>query len=124
MPTLNKMTSDGNYPSNDGIRVGLQSVVSTAFRPTALIDIDLAIAGTIGGGSPSYQIQVLDRDGNWRNASGLSLTAAGVVSGTVEGCSVRLVAANGTSPGTGANAPRYHLNTRVRGNTTINDYTG
>lgn len=114
MATLNKMSSDGYYPSSVGRHLGLVSAAeavrtNATFRQAILAKIDLAIAGTIGSGSPSYQVEAQDTYGNWAPAKGLVLTATGQVSGYAHGCAFRLNAANGTSPGTGANTPRYFL---------------
>lgn len=103
------MASDGNYPSNEGIRVGQTSVVNPNFRSTHLARVSLSLVGTVGSGSPSYQVQVQSAAGDWVNVRNMVLTAPGSVSAPVQGHAFRLVAVNGSSPGTGANTPQYHL---------------
>lgn len=106
--TFNTVTSSGNYPNATGIRLGLQSrTFSSTFYPVKLMAVNLMLAGTWGS-SPSAKIQVMDRLGTWVDTA-ITMTAVGQKSGIVEGCAVRAVLDPGTSPGTGANAPRYNL---------------
>lgn len=112
MPTVSSneftnVTANANYPNNNGIRFGLASQTQSGFFPVKLLSVNLMLAGTYGT-SPSATVQVMDRNGNWINTP-LTLSAVGQVAGTVEGCSVRAAINPGTSPGTGANAPRFHL---------------
>ncbi len=114
MATFNLMATDTYYPSSAGRHLGLVSAAealrtSSTFRQAILAKIDLAVAGTVGSGSPSYQVEAQDTYGNWLAVKGLLLSAKGQVSGYAHGCAFRLNANNGTSPGTGANTPRYFM---------------
>lgn len=105
---LKLMASDANYPSNNGVRLGLNSEGNTSLYPIQQMYVNMLIGGTPGS-SPSYQLEVQTVNGDWVKQKDFLLTSAGQVSGWVEGCAVRIAAANGSSPGTGANTPRYFL---------------
>lgn len=107
------MASDTYYPSSTGIVLGGPNTTLATTYPICPMHINLAIAGTVGGGSPAYQIEIQDQNGVWGANPDLLLNAAGVVSGYAVGHAVRLNAANGSAPGTGANTPRYALTTEV-----------
>lgn len=116
MPTfsLAQMASDGNYPSATGTSLSMSSVRDANFANQVFAMIDLIIAGTPGTGSPSYQVQVKETStDDWVNCPNLLLNGAGSVSARSLGVAWRLVAANGTTPGTGANTPRYLMNIRT-----------
>jgi hypothetical protein len=117
------IAANGNYPSDDGIRLGLKSASNASLLPITLMHVDLIVAGTPGSGA-SYQVEVLERDGQWVPVDGLLLEAAGQVSGYAEGNSVRLVADNGSGAGTGANTPRYYLNTNKIDEPNVGEYAG
>lgn len=128
MAELANMGSDANYPSNAGIRMGLASTVNTSLKPVLLQAVQLMVGGTPGTGA-DYQVQVETLNGNWVDCpdlvlSGNGAAATGVVCGLVEGCSVRLNAVNGTSAGTGANTPRYHLGVTPLHRNSRGDYSG
>lgn len=106
-----QMASDANYPSNTGVQIPGASQL-TGFQLQRVVAV-MTIAGTIGSGSPSYKMQTLNRDSQvsaWIDVPNTTLTAVGQVTAEVVGEAVRVVAANGTSPGTGANTPRFTLN--------------
>lgn len=109
--TFAPMASDTYYPSTSGVRIGLLSSLQTIYPPR-LADVDMLIGGTLGTGSPTLVLEVQTEGGDWIPATGLSLTATGQVSGRIEGNAVRINAALGSTPGTGANIPCYHLNVR------------
>jgi hypothetical protein len=110
------MTTDGNYPSNTGLPIDGAIVCKTFQYPRRRVA--LTIDGTPGTGA-SYKLQTLYRDtnnasGTWVDVNGASLSgngaaATGSLVATVVGEAVRLVAANGTTPGTGNNVPKYDL---------------
>lgn len=111
--SLAQMASDANYPSNTGITVSQSSTLFSSFANPVFCDVDLLVAGTPGTGSPSYQVQVqLTAGGSWFNLPQAVLTGAGHVHTRAFGVAFRLAAANGTTPGTGANTPRFHLGVR------------
>lgn len=105
------MATDANYPSNAGLQIPGASQL-TGFQLQRTIAV-MTIAGTLGSGSPAHKMQTLNRDNDvsaWIDVPNTTLNAVGQVVAEVVGEAVRVVAANGTSPGTGANTPRFTLN--------------
>lgn len=119
---FDNIASNGNYPSDDGIHLGLKSDIDTDLTPINLYHLDLIIAGTPGSGA-SYQVQAKERGGQWVDVKGMVLSAAGQVSGFAEGVAFRVVADNGSGAGTGANTPRYYLNTNHVAEPNVGEYS-
>ena len=111
--SLLEMGSNGHYPDSNGIRFGLVSQNFTVY-PIHLIEFELLVGGDPDESDCDYGIEVLDQYGNWLDCPDAHITQkdGGSISGVVEGCAIRLNADNGSSPGTGTDTPRYHLNAR------------
>lgn len=109
------MSSDANYPSNSGLQLSGASFLS-GFDLQPYV-VSMTISKTPGS-SASYKAQTLIEDSDastWVDVpnstiSGNGSAATGQKSFVVVGSAVRIVAVNGTSPGTGANTPQYSLN--------------
>lgn len=104
------MSSDANYPSDDGLGMAGSSMLS-GFNMVPHV-VSMTVAGTPGS-SPDYQLETLVRDADvasWVEVKDAVLTDAGQWIGVVVGEAVRINADNGTTPGTGDNTPRATLN--------------
>lgn len=104
------MATNANYPADAGVQIPGASQL-TGFQLQRHI-VAMSIGGTPGT-SPSYKIQTLNRDidvSAWIDVPNTTLTSTGQIVAEVVGEAVRVVANNGTSPGTGANTPYYTLN--------------
>lgn len=108
------MSSDANYPADAGIPLdGSDSLSGFSMKPFLL---SLSVGGTPGT-TASYKAQVLLDDVDvtqWVDVKGMLLSgngaaACGNVARRVIGQAARVVAVNGTSPGTGADLPTYTL---------------
>lgn len=111
------MSSDANYPSNSGIPLDGVQLLGKFSYPRRLVA--MTVEGTPGT-SATYKAQALLRDddnssGTWVDIKSASFTGNGAAAtGNLVfeaiGEAVRINAVNGTSPGTGANVPKYSLN--------------
>lgn len=106
-----QMATDTTYPSATGIPCGGSAIGSSFQYPR--VTASLTITKTPGG-SPTYDLQAEVGDDTDSSATRwvtvATLTGTGHTSVTVCAKSIRLNAANGSSPGTGNNTPRYNLN--------------
>jgi hypothetical protein len=126
---LPNISSVAKYPSTAGIVFGLASELQTGFKPHVLTKVSIGLGGTLGSGSPFVkgQAAVLNPASGavqWMDVKGLELTANGLVSGYSYGNAFRLDADPGITPGTGANAPRYLLNTQPTTMLNTGEYSG
>lgn len=111
------MGSNANYPSNNGIALDGSTMLDGSQMGRHLVSLTI---GGVPGTTASYKLQALIRDdeitaGQWvdvKNStlSGNGAAATGQIVVSVIGEAVRLVAVNGTSPGTAGNTPTYELN--------------
>lgn len=114
---LSQMATDTNYPSATGLTLSMSSSLDSTFANPVFMQADLFIGGTPGT-TASYQVQIQRlKGGAWLNATNLLLSgngsaATGHASARIRATAVRLVAVNGTTPGTGVNTPKYHLGLR------------
>lgn len=110
-----QMSANGNYPSDSGLAVG-PGVQYLAGRGSRTALASLTITKTPGSGA-TYKLQQLMKDSDqdsWVDIGTATITGNGAAATghfTVRftGVAIRLVAVNGTSPGTGSNTPFYVL---------------
>lgn len=109
------MSTDANYPDNNGLQLETLHSISGGASPGEPYGV-LTIGGVPGTGA-SYKLQELVSDAigtQWVDTksasfSGNGAAATGQLTARLTGQAVRLVAANGTTPGTGGNTPNYSL---------------
>ena len=106
-----QMSTDGNYPSANGVSLAHSSSLLGAYQTGGASFVTYGVSGTLGGGA-SYKLQTQINDtygSQWVDVANSTLSATGQLTAVVTGEAVRVVAANGTSPGTGNNTPTYFL---------------
>lgn len=109
------MATDTTYPLSSAVQVEALHGILGADNPSDAYAV-MNISKTPGTGA-SYKLQQLIRDGvstQWvdvKNAafSGNGAAATGQVVARISGQAVRILAVNGTTPGTGANTPAFRL---------------
>jgi hypothetical protein len=105
------MSSDANYPSDSGLGLAGSSFLGGFNMVPHLVA--WTVAGAPDDSDCDYQLEVLVRDADvasWVEVKGANLTNVGQRVDTVVGEAVRVVADNGSSPGTDDDTPRLTLN--------------